>query len=287
MEPNQEPNQETNLKPNLEPNSQAVPSPDHTHRVTTSDGLTLAVHAWDGHGGRADAHPVLLHHGFSASAFVEWPRSGLVHALLATGRRVLAVDARGHGQSEKPHDPARYGESRMARDVIDVLDALDLAAVDLVGYSMGSVVSLLLASSQPSRVHRLAVGGVGAGIVEVGGVDTRALSSARLAEALRAQDPASITEPLVRGFREFAEQIGNDLHAIAAQADVVHASPIALRRITAPTLVVAGQDDPLAERPEVLVAAIPGAQLQMVSGDHAQALIDPRFADSIANFLTP
>lgn len=278
---------EPTLEPGVEPGGEAFPSPDHSHRITTSDGLTLAVHAWDGHGPGADAHPVLLHHGFSASAFVEWPRSGLVHALLIAGRRILAVDARGHGQSEKPHDPARYGESRMASDVVDVLDALDLAAVDLVGYSMGSVVSLLVASSHPARVHRLAVGGVGVGIVEVGGVDTRALSSARLAEALRSRDPASISEPLVRGFREFAEQSGNDLQALAAQADAVHASPLALSRITAPTLVVAGEDDPLAERPGVLVAAIPGARLQMVSGDHAAALLDPRFGASIADFLTP
>lgn len=197
----------------------------HTRRITTGDGLTLAVHGWDGSGAGAQAHPVLLHHGFSSSTSVEWPRSGVLDALLATGRRVVAVDARGHGASDKPHDAARYGEARMAADVIDVLDALDLAQVDLVGYSMGSVVSLLVASTHPDRVHRLAVGGVGAGIVEVGGVDTRALSSARLAEALRSPDPATITDPMVRGFREFAEQTGNDLPALAAQADAVHASP--------------------------------------------------------------
>ena len=259
----------------------------HTRRITTGDGLTLAVHGWDGSGAGAQAHPVLLHHGFSSSTSVEWPRSGLLDALLATGRRVVAVDARGHGASDKPHDAARYGEARMAADVIDVLDALDLAQVDLVGYSMGSVVSLLVASTHPDRVHRLAVGGVGAGIVEVGGVDTRALSSARLAEALRSPDPATITDPMVRGFREFAEQAGNDLPALAAQADAVHASPLALGRITAPTLVVAGDADPLAQRPEVLVAAVPDARLQLVRGDHGAALTDTRFAAAIAGFLTP
>nr|WP_246314852.1 alpha/beta hydrolase [Kineococcus aurantiacus] len=265
------------------------PAPDRTHRVGTSDGLTLVVHAWDARatdpGTGPGAHPVLLHHGFSASALVEWPRTGLVHALLTAGRRVLALDARGHGGSDKPHDPARYGEARMAADVVDVLDALDVPVVDLVGYSMGSVVSLLVASAHPGRVHRLAVGGVGAGIVEVGGVDTRALPATRLAEALRSPDPEAITDPLVRGFREFAEQTGNDLLALAAQADAVHAAPLALDRITAPTLVLAGDADPLAERPEVLAGAVPGARLQRVRGDHGQALLDPGFAASITGFL--
>lgn len=274
MEPSPEPGPQDDLR-----------APDHTHRVSTSDGLTLVVHAWDGSG--PAAHPVVLHHGFSASAFVEWPRTGLLQALLAAGRRVLAVDARGHGESDKPHDAARYGEVRMAADVVEVLDALDLGVIDLVGYSMGSVVSLLVASTHPDRVHRLAVGGVGAGIVELGGVDTRALSSAELARALRAPDPSAITDPLVRGFREFAEATGNDLLALAAQADAVHAAPLALDRISAPTLVVAGDADPLAERPEVLAAAVPRARLQRVHGDHAEALSDPGFARAIAEFLAP
>ena len=258
--------------------------PDRTHRTTTSDGLTLVVHEWDGDG---TALPVLLHHGFSASAFVEWPRTGLPQTLLAAGRRLIALDARGHGASDTPHDAARYGEARMAQDVTEVLDALGVDVVDLVGYSMGAVVSVLVAAGHPHRVNRLALGGVGAGVVELGGVDTRALSSAELALALRAPDPDSITDPLVRGFREFAAQTGNDLLALAAVADVVHATPIDLGSVEASTLLVAGDADPLAERPQVLVDAVPRASLLVVRGDHAGALLDPRFAAGISAFLTP
>ncbi|WP_432543413.1 alpha/beta fold hydrolase [Kineococcus sp. SYSU DK002] len=259
------------------------PSADRTREVRTSDGLTLAVHDW---GGPAGDRPVLLHHGFSASARTEWPRSGLPRALLAAGRRVLALDARGHGRSAAPHDPARYGEARMARDVVEVLDALGVPDVDLVWYSMGAVVASLVASTGPARVHRLVLGGVGAGLVELGGVDTRVLAPSRLAAALRAGDPGTITDPVVRGFREFAASTGNDLLALAAQADAVHDRPVDLASITAPTLVVAGDADPLAARPQVLAAAVPGARLVLVGGDHGAAPTDPRFAGAVSAFVS-
>ncbi|MEZ0163746.1 alpha/beta fold hydrolase [Kineococcus sp. LSe6-4] len=259
-------------------------APDRTHRLPTSDGLTLSVYEWDG---GASAHPVLLHHGFSSSASLEWPHSGLPQALLARGRRVLAVDARGHGASDAPHDSASYGEARMAQDVLEVLDALGLDRVDLAGYSMGAVVSLVFASRHGDRLHRLVVGGVGAGVVELGGVDTRALPASELARALRAPDPGDLGEGLLRSFRESAAATGNDLLALAAQADAVHASPLDLASIPVPTLVVAGREDPLAVRPQVLVDAVPGAHLLLVAGEHTTAFEDPRFVPGITAFLQP
>jgi pimeloyl-ACP methyl ester carboxylesterase len=260
----------------------AVTAAARTHRVRTSDGVTVAVHEWDGPG-----RPVLLHHGFSASAALEWPRTGVPQALRAAGRRLLAVDARGHGASDAPHDPARYGEARMAADVVEVLDALGVDDVDLVGYSMGAVVSALVASTRPERVHRLVLGGVGAGVVELGGVDTRVLPAPALAAALRAGDPADLADldPVVRAFREFAEGTGNDLLALAAQADAVHDRPLDLAAVTAPTLVLTGDADPLAARPAVLAAAVPDGRSRLVPGDHGSALADPGFAAAVAGFL--
>jgi pimeloyl-ACP methyl ester carboxylesterase len=253
-----------------------------TNSFKTWDGLKIAYHQW-GAEGRV-APPVLLHHGFAANAEANWTRTGVVEALLSGRRLVLAIDARGHGHSEKPHDPERFGEQLMARDLACLLDHLGLTAIDLVGYSMGAIVALLFASSDP-RVRRLVVGGVGSGVVECGGVDRRAVSNESIIEALSLEDPSTIEQHEARGFRTLADALGADRRALVAQASSIFRGDIPLGRITAPTLLLAGTEDPLAIRPEVLSEAIPEAQLQMVAGNHMACLLDPAFARSTVDFL--
>ncbi|KSB91888.1 alpha/beta hydrolase [Caulobacter vibrioides] len=250
-------------------------------RFTTSDGLSIACHEW---GEGAARPPVVLHHGFSASGPINWKAPGIVDALVAAGRRVIAIDARGHGASDKPHDPVFYGEARMARDVAELIDHLGVSAIDLAGYSMGAIVSLICASREP-RVRRLVVGGVGEGVVATGGVDTRHVPSAAIVQALLTDDVSAIEHPAAVPFRLFADAIGADRKALAAQASVVHAQPIPLDRIAAPTLVIAGDDDPLAVHPERLASAIPGATSLLVGGDHRSAVAAPAFARAIVEFL--
>jgi pimeloyl-ACP methyl ester carboxylesterase len=228
--------------------------------------------------------PVVLHHGFVADANANWVATGVVAHLLAAGRKVIAPDARGHGSSEKPHDPARYGEQRMARDLAALLEACGESQVDLVGYSMGAVVSLIFAS-EDRRVRRLVVGGVGSGVIECGGVDRRAVPNDAIIDALSVEDPATIGMPQAAAFRALADALGADRQALVAQASSIYRGEIALDRIAAPTLVLAGDADPLAIRPEVLAKAIPDATLRILSGDHIGALADPSFTRAIVEFL--
>lgn len=245
------------------------------------DGLNIAYQLW---GDDETRPPVVLHHGFSATGVINWKAPGIVDALVAAGRKVVTIDARGHGASDKPHDSAFYGEARMARDVSALIDHLGVPAIDLAGYSMGAIVSLICASQEP-RVRRLVTGGVGEGVVATGGVDTRHVPNLAIVEALLADDPATIAHPAALPFRQFADAIGADRKALAAQASVVHATPIALDRITAPTLITAGDADPLAVHPERLAAAIPGASSLLVKGDHRAAVADPAFARAIIDFF--
>jgi pimeloyl-ACP methyl ester carboxylesterase len=250
-------------------------------RFTTWDEIEIAYQEW---GSRDSSPPVVLQHGFVADANTNWVLPGVVDALLGAGRWVVAPDARGHGQSEKPHDPAAYGEQRMARDLAVLLDVIDTPQIDLVGYSMGAIIALLL-SSDDERVRRLAVGGVGSGVIECGGVDRRAVSNESIIHALSAEDAETLEDSGAKAFRALADAVGADRKALVAQASSVYRGGIALDRISAPTLVLAGDSDPLAVRPEVLVAAIPHAKLQIVSGDHIGAIADPRFIQSIVDFL--
>jgi pimeloyl-ACP methyl ester carboxylesterase len=247
----------------------------------SGDGVEIFYEVWEN---PSDRPPVLLHHGFIADGRTNWVLPGVVGALTEAGRRVVAIDARGHGRSGKPHDPALYGEARMAGDVIALLDLLGVTEVDLVGYSMGAIVSLLTTIRDP-RVRRLVVGGVGAGVVEVGGLDTRVIGGDRLLHALRTDDPATVTDPAAAGFRQFVEAVGGDRLALAAQAAAVHAAPIPLAMIKVPTLVLAGESDPLATRPAVLAEAIPGAVLHTVPGDHMSALRAATFIPTLTGFL--
>lgn len=250
-------------------------------RFTTTDGLSIAYQVWGEDQGQP---PIVLHHGFGASGVINWKAPGIIDVLVGAGRKVITIDARGHGTSDKPHDPAFYGEARMARDVSELIDHLGVPAIDLAGYSMGAIVALICASQEP-RVRRLVTGGVGEGVVEKGGVDTRHVPNDALVEALLAEDPSTIRHPAAVPFRQFADAIGADRKALAAQASVVHAQPIPLDRITAPTLVTAGDNDPLAVHPDRLAAAIPGARSLLVKGDHRTAVADPAFAQAIAAFF--
>lgn len=250
-------------------------------KFETSDGTAIAYYRW---GEQHPGPPVVLHHGFAASTQLNWVGTGLVQALLDAGRSILAVDARGHGASDKPRAADRYGEPRMARDLLELIDHLAIETFDLFGYSMGAVVSLLVAS-QDARVQRLLIGGVGEGVVVSGGVDMRVMDRQALVDALLTQDPAGITNPGAALFRQFAEYTGADLHAIAAQAKSMHATPIALEHINAPTLLIAGEADVLAVHPERLTAAIPGAHCKQLPGDHLTVLRHPLFAASAVQFL--
>src|ERR1700685_3461620 len=101
-------------------------------RFRSFDGVELAY----AEGGEGE--PVVLLHGFAADHFSNWVATGVVDDLVAAGRRVLAPDARGHGASAKPHDPAAYANDAMVRDVQALMDHVDVGPVDLVGYSMGA-----------------------------------------------------------------------------------------------------------------------------------------------------
>lgn len=259
-------------------------------RFTTSDGIEIAYHRFQPTVGSTQAGAgarlptVVLQHGFAADTEANWVRPGVVAALTAAGRRVVSVDARGHGASDKPHDPEFYGEGRMARDLVELFDLMELGELDLVGYSMGAIVSLVTASTD-RRIRRMVVGGIGGRIAELDGRTPRHLNRSAISDALLADDIATVTDPMARSFRRFADSTGADRFALAAQAQRVHSDAIALGAITAPTLLLVGDADPLAARPEVLAAAIPDCRVQIVSGDHLGAVGVPEFAPAIVDFV--
>lgn len=248
---------------------------------TTSDGMG---HAWyDLANPEAEGPAIILQHGFSATTWHEWVQPGIADAIAALGRRVIGLDALGHGNSTRSHDPADYGEGHMSMDVAALVDHLGLAQFDYLGYSMGAIIGLRLAVAEP-RLRKLIVAGIGEGVLARGGVDTRVLDRKLLAEGLRADDVSGFPE-MVRAFRGGVEAMGNDRLALAAHADAILSDPIPLDRINAESLLIAGDADPLAVEPQALAAAIPGCRLTIVPGDHVEARLSPEFTEAVLAFL--
>ena len=223
---------------------------------------------------------VLLLHGFASDHSGNWVAPGVRDAIVETGRRVIAYDARGHGRSDKPHDGAAYENNAMVRDAQALLDLLGVTAVDVVGYSMGSIVSSRLVPDD-RRARSLVLGGVGGRLAH----GRPQAARDRIAAALeRGGGDFAGERPAERAFRRFATRSGNDMTALAAVQRARNA-PGDLRAITVPTLVVAGEEDNLAGAPGDLAALIPGATAQVIPGNHLSAVGRPEFASAITGFL--
>jgi pimeloyl-ACP methyl ester carboxylesterase len=249
----------------------------------TSGGLRLAYDDVMPEGGAVGT--VVLVHGFATNRAENWRRLGWLASLERKGYRAVALDLRGHGESDKPHDPSAYGREDMAADVVALMDHLELGRVDLLGYSMGSHLSLQVALDAPGRIGNLILGGVGGRMLTGEPLSTTTMT---MAEALLSEDPSTITDPTLRGFRLFAEAQGEDRTALAAcsagRGDPVSAE--ALWSLAVPTLVVAGSRDEIAGDPQALADAIPGAKaVSLPACDHFTAIPHALFKAAVFDFL--
>lgn len=255
------------------------------HRFRASDGVDIAyVHQRPTVGNPPDLPPVFLLHGLASDSRISWIEPGTVERLAESGRDVFAVDARGHGLSDKPHDPGRYGETRMSRDLIELWDSLDIGQLDLVGHSMGGVVALITAAND-HRIRRLVLSGVGRYQLDYDGGPLPHFDSSGMAAALSMASPDEITDPEMRAFRAEIEDSDNDRHALAAHLEVFHNDPFDFAGIAPATLVIAGDDDALSPEPDLLAKAFPNAQALTLPGDHSGTKTTPAFVDAVISFL--
>jgi pimeloyl-ACP methyl ester carboxylesterase len=226
--------------------------------------------------------PIVLVHGFASSKEVNWVQPGWFVTLKGAGRRVIALDNRGHGASSKLTDPADYHTTKMAGDVRTLLDHLGLPRADIMGYSMGARIAAFLALEHPDRVRKIVLGGLGIHLIDGVGLPES------IAEALEAPSLADVTDPQGRMFRAFADQTKSDRRALAA---CIRGTRQVLSRaqaasIHAPTLIAVGTKDPIAGSAEELAAAMPNARALPIPGrDHMLAVGDKTFKAGVLAFL--
>jgi pimeloyl-ACP methyl ester carboxylesterase len=246
-----------------------------------SDGVNLAYVDFEPIA--KDRHePILLLHGFASTHAVNWLFPQWVKTLTEDGRRVVALDNRGHGQSEKLYDPHAYDLTFMADDVARLLDHLGLERVDVMGYSLGARIATHFALRHGQRLRSLILGGVGANLVDDKGLRPG------LAEAMEAKQIEDIADPTLKIFRGFAESTRSDLAALAACARGAKqpVSATDLARITVPTLVCVGTRDDVAGDPRPLATMFPNIQIVEIPGrDHNRAVGDRVYKQAVLDFL--
>jgi len=229
-----------------------------------------------------EGEPIVLVHGFASTAQVNWLHPGWIATLTRAGRRVIALDNRGHGDSSKLYDPAAYHSARMAEDVRALLDHLDVPRADVMGYSMGARITAFLALAHPSRLRRAVLGGLGIRLVDGVGLPES------IADALEAPSLAQVSDPAGHMFRAFAEQTRSDLKALAA---CIRGSRQILTReqvaaIRTPLLVAVGTKDTIAGSAHELAALLPsGVPLDIPGRDHMVAVGDKVFKSAVLSFL--
>jgi pimeloyl-ACP methyl ester carboxylesterase len=172
--------------------------------------------------------PVVLLHGYTSCCDAGWFANGVAKEL-ARDHRVIGIDARGHGRSEKPHDPAKYDGDRMPADVIEVLDHLGVGKAHFHGYSMGGGIVAHLLARHPDRFITASFGG--SGVRE---------TDAALAAKAEALDPKGHDPQQEAGQKTLRERADRDDAALKAVQDGRIAKPS-----TAPPLDLAGLDFPI------------------------------------------
>ncbi len=222
--------------------------------------------------------PVLLVHGFASDSGSTWEASGWLRTLEENDRGAVLVDLRGHGESSLPAAAAKYSPSILAADLVAVLDAAGLQVVDALGYSMGSQVVRQLSAQFPERVSRIVIGGIGSSDQFTRwGIEN--LSTVLL-------NGKEVDDPTMNGLILAARSLPDgNRRALVACATGMASHPVTAKG-SAPTLLLAGDMDPVAEGAEAFSATI-GAQFHAIPRRHHSSTLSARAFKSLAlDFLS-
>jgi pimeloyl-ACP methyl ester carboxylesterase len=243
-----------------------------------SDGIK--IHYVEDGKQTATGAPVILIHGYTGTARGNWFSNGVAEAL-AKKHWVIAIDCRGHGQSDKPHDAQKYGPA-MARDVVELMDHLKIPKAHIHGYSMGGFITGQLLATHPDRFITASFGG--SGVPEV---------DAEWKAKVPADKPGP--DPQEAEAREkLAHHPERDEEALAA----VRAYPwkpeergkIDLTKVTVPVLAINGEFDGPHAKTARMQRELKDFQSVVLPGkSHLTAImagyIPPQYIDSLVAFI--
>jgi len=218
--------------------------------------------------------PVLLVHGFIVNSN-SWRHAALYDSLLAAGNKVILIDLRGNGRSDKPHNDEAYANDAEAKDIMLLIKKLDINSYDVVGYSRGSIITARLLVLD-KRVRKAVFGGMG--------IDFTNPNWPRRIQFYHAL--AYDTVPALHSMVQYVRTSGLDQQALALlQKYQPTTSKEALSKIKKPVLVIHGDSDIDNGNASALAAIFPNAATAITPGDHNHAAATPEFAAAVMQFL--
>jgi len=217
----------------------------------------------------SNTSPLLLHHGFTQN-LNRWHLAGYIEAL-RTNYKLILIDARGHGESDKPYDSEAYALELRVSDVVTVLDTLEIDKIHYWGFSMGGRVGFGVASSAPSRLESLIVGGshpygrkIPAHLPKLDGNNPDAFLEGFFGRI--GVDFKTVPAKIKKNIME------NDFRALAAAMVDYPSLENSLATITVPSLIYCGNNDRNYNDAARCVEQLPNASFIPIEGfNHAQA----------------
>jgi len=236
---------------------------------------------------RGDGRPLVFLHGGTVDFRANYAAFGWPEKFIALEYRVVGLDFRGHGQSDKPHDAGSYGTANLATDVVALLDHLRLDHVDLVAYSIGTAVALHLLQTIPDRLGRVALVATSDGLIGLPPHEFSRVLPALAVVAGRSEYPRDLPRHAA-AYWNFIESTGGDRAAMKAFAEARY-PPLSVadaHGITHPVLVVSGDNDQVLGRGPRLASALGNARyLEVAGADHFSLAADETVQDAVANFM--
>ncbi len=228
-----------------------------------------------------DGPPIVLVHGFASNRAINWRAPNWYTTLVQAGRRVIGLDVRGHGESDKPHDATAYDEGELSRDVVRLMDHLGIERADVMGYSMGGFIVLRLLADAPQRLNKAIVAGVGENYYR-----RTSANSEAIAAGLRAPSAREVKDAVSRQFRLFAEHGKNDLEALALCMLRPRERIASFPDAGVPVVIVVGATDTIAGDPQVLTQAVTNSRVVVVPNrDHMLTVGDKLYKEAVLAFL--
>lgn len=262
---------------------------DLQSRFFESDGVR--IHYID----EGTGEPVLLIHGFSIDLGFNWVSPGIVSALTEAGYRVIAYDSRGHGKSDKPHDPAEYGPVEV-EDAVRLLDHLDISRAHVVGYSRGGMLANQVAIQHPQRVITAILGGYGAGPSEAMVLSVSMVidslkqgSIGPIIRGLQGEDHPGVPPEEIAALNRLVTSM-NDMEALVAalraEASLPPMTEDAMKEVRSPMLALVGEYDAMRRGVDWMTGIVAGLEVLVIpTADHVTALNRPEFVTGLLGFL--